>query len=126
MNWALLAGSVAGVLGLAAIAWMLGLGGGTIADAEEAKRIAADSLSGFDPVEAIVSQNGAAALVEGQDGTVALLKAHGVHVAARRLARPVPIEVTPSGVRIASGERMFGDVALVLSPEDRDKLLTMV
>ncbi len=126
MNWMLLAGSVAGVLGLAAIAWMLGFGGGGIGDADEAKRIAEDSLGGFEAGEAIVSRDGGAALVSGRDGSVALLKRHGVHVAVRRLAKPVAVSATEDGVRIATGERMFGDVGLVLDAEDRDKLLTMV
>ena len=126
MNWTLLAGSLAGVLALAAIAWMIGLGGGAIGDAGEAMRTAEAACSGFRAERAFVSRDGRAALVGGADGDLVLLKVHGVHVAARRLARPVAIEASGDDVAIATGERMFGSVRLVLDPEDRDKLLTMV
>lgn len=125
MSWLLLAGSLAAVLGLAAIAWLLDLGGGTIAGPEAARRIAEECL-GFEASEAIVSNDGAAALVRGAADELALLKTHGTQVAARRLARPVTVEPVDGGVRIASGERMFGAVLFTLSAEDRDKLLTMV
>ena len=126
MNWALILGSVAGVLGLAALAWMLKLGGGGISSGEEAARIAEESLGGFEAERAFVSADGAAALVFGRGGDVALLKAHGVHVAARRLVPPISMAIEGERVRIDSGERMFAAVTLVMSPEDRDKLLTMV
>ena len=126
MNWLLLAGSLAAVLALAAIAWLLGLGGGAIADAEEAKRLAEECVGGFTAEDAIVSQDRKAALVRGKAGDLALLKAHGTQVAARRLAKPVTVERSEDGVRIASGERMFGAVAFRLSEGERDKLLTMV
>jgi hypothetical protein len=55
-----------------------------------------------------------------------LLKAHGVHVAARFLARPVEAESEAEAVRIRTGERMFGDVRLRLDPQQRDKLQAML
>lgn len=125
MNWPLLAGSVAGVLGLALIAWMLGLGGGAIGGEEEAMRIAREDLYDFEAETAFVSTDGRAALVLGPGGA-ALLKQHGVHVAARRLEPPLRVEPTGDGARIATGERMYGEVALKLPPAQRDKLLTMV
>ena len=126
MNWPLLAGSLAGVLALAAIAWMLGLGGGAIGDGDEAMRTAEATCSGFRAERAFVSRDGRSALVAGADGDLVLLKVHGVHVAARRLTLPVAVETSADGVTIATGERMFGRVRLVLDPEDRDKLLTLV
>jgi len=126
MNWPLLAGSLAGVLALAAIAWLMGLGGGAIGDADEAMRTAEAACSGFRAEHAFVSRDRRAALVEGAEGDLVLLKVHGVHVAARRLTRPVAVETSADGVAIATGERMFGRVRLVLDPEDRDKLLTLV
>lgn len=125
MNWPLLAGSVAGVLGLAALAWMLRLGGGAIESAVEAMRVAREDLYDFEPGTAFVSADGRAALVLGPSGA-ALLKQHGVHVAARRLEPPLRIERADGGVLVASGERMFGNVALMLPAHERDKLLTMV
>jgi hypothetical protein len=125
MNWPLLAGSLAGVLALAAIAWLMGLGGGAIGEGGEAMRTAEAACSGFRAERAFVSRDGRAALIEGAEGDLVLLKVHGVHVAARRLAHPAVLEASADGIVIATGERMFGQVRLVLGPEDRDKLLTL-
>ena len=126
MNWPLLAGSIAGVLGLALIARLLGLGGAAIGGAAEARRIAEESAAGFSAEAAIVSSDGAAALVRGNDGSLMLLKVHGANIASRRLSPPVVADFSGDGVRLASGERMFGDVRLLLSSEDRDKLRAML
>lgn len=125
MSIALLVGSILGVLGLAAAAYWLGLGGGGLTEEEEAKRIAEEALPGFEAGDAILSADGRAAIVLGASGEAALLKLHGVHPAVRRLGS-IAVEKVPGGVRIDSGERMFGSVTLRLSPEDRDKLLTLL
>ena len=126
MNLLLLGGSVAGVLALALAAWWLGLGGGGIADEAGAIRAAEDSQTGFVAEAAFVSSDGRAALVRGSDGSFVLLKLHGVHLAARRLAPPLTVTAAHDGAIVASGERMFGDVRLRLAAEDRDKLLALV
>ena len=126
MNLPLLIGSIIGVLVLAWIAWMLGLGGAKIDGEAEACRFAEESLTGFAAAEAVVSSDGASALVRGADGTLVLLKVHGANIAWRRLPSPVKAASTDDGITIATGERMFGDVRLRLSAEDRDKLLAMV
>ena len=122
----LLAGSLGGVLALAAIAWLLGLGGASIDGPEAATRVAEEGLHGFTAARALVSGDGKAALVRGTDGSVALLKVHGAHVAARRLALPIDCSELPDGARIRTGERMFGEVHFVLSDEDRDILRAML
>jgi hypothetical protein len=124
MNLALIAGSLAAVLALGGMAWALGLGGGAIGGEEEAMRIAADDLVGFAPEQAFVSEDGHAALVLG-GGEAALLKQHGAQVAARRIPSPQVAPIS-GGVRIASGDRMFGEVVLKLDEDARDKLLTML
>ena len=126
MDVLLLVGSLLGVLVLALIAWLLGLGGATIADEAQAKRAAEEAQSGFVAEGAFVSSDGKAALVRGADGRFMLLKVHGANVAARRLAQPLRLTPTNDGVMIATAECMFGDVRLRLPPEGRDKLLTMV
>ena len=126
MNWLVLAGSLAGVLGLVFIAWLLGLGGAAIAGEAEAKRSAEDSHAGFAADQAFVSSDGKAALVRGRDATWILLKVHGANLAARRLQTPLPVSATEDGVIVASGERMFGDVRLKLSVDARDRLLAIV
>ena len=126
MDWVLLAGSLGGVLALAAIAWLLGLGGASIGGPEAAARVAEEGLHGFTAARALVSRDDKAALVRGTDGTMALLKVHGAHVAARRLPLPLDYSELPGGVRIRTGERMFGEVRLLLSAEDRDILRAML
>jgi hypothetical protein len=126
VNIALLLGSVLGVLGLAAAAYVLGLGGGGLPDAAEVSRTAEEALPGFVARETMVSSDGRAALVLGEADDVALLKLHGVHVVVRRVGRPVRIERLDEGLRVESGERMFGSVTLRLPPEERDRLLTLL
>jgi hypothetical protein len=124
--WLMLGGSLVAVLALALVARLLGLGGGAIGSAEEAMAIAEETLGGFQAEAAIVSGDGAAALVLGPSGDFALIKQHGTQPAARRLARPLRVEEVEGGVRIDSGERRFGAVRLTLDPADRDKLLKLV
>lgn len=114
MNWAALAGSLGAVIALAAVAWALKLGPAPrIADADEAKRLAREAHTGFVPADAAVDRDGRAAIVAGADGRIALLRVHGARVAARLLPRA---EARAEGgiLKIASGERMFGDVAIAL------------
>lgn len=125
MSIFLLLGSVLGVVGLAAAAYLLRLGGGELPEAEVG-RMAEEALPGFVAGEAVLSRDGRAALVLGAAGDAALLKLHGVHVAARKIVRPVRVERIDEGLRIESGERMFGNVTLRLSPEGRDRLLTLL
>ncbi|MCW3846725.1 hypothetical protein OF829_05700 [Sphingomonas sp. LB-2] len=104
--------SIVAILVLAAIAWGLKLGGGEIADEAQAMREAEAILSGFDAERAVVASDGQAALVHGRDGSVALLKQHGVHVAGRRLTLPLDTTASPEGLIVASGEARFGSVLL--------------
>ncbi|AQR74867.1 hypothetical protein [Sphingomonas sp. LM7] len=122
MNWMQLGGSLAAVLVLAWVSWLLKLGESRIADANTAKQMAEDALSGFVARAALVGSNGAAALVLGNDG-IAVVKRHGAKVSVRRLARPLWKRASPEGVTIETGERMFGAVMLFgVLPEDVDRL----
>ena len=126
MSIPLLVGSILGVLVLAALASWMGLGGGALGEPEMARRTAEEALPGFEAGEAFVSDDGRAAIVLGRDEGVALVKLHGTQPATRRLERPLAIAPEPDGVRVESGERMFGAVALRLAPEERDRLLTLL
>ena len=84
MNWALVAGSLAGVLGLALVARLLGLGDARLADADEAMRIAEAELPGFVAASAIVADDGQSATVTGADGVLVRLRRHGAHFVADR------------------------------------------
>ena len=126
MSTPLLVGSILGVLALAALAYWMGLGGGALGDPDAARRTAEDALPGFDAGEAFVSDDGRAALVLGRDEGVALVKLHGTQPATRFLERPLDMTKLDDGVRIQTGERMFGAVTLRLAPEERDRLLTLL
>lgn len=122
MNWVLMLGSLAGVLALAFIAWLLGLGGGGIDDAAAAMQHAEDAVGDFAATGAVIAENGHGGLVFGDDGSVVLLKQHGVRIAARRMAPPIAAARVDGSVIVDSGERLFGRVVL---PMD-DRLLTLL
>lgn len=84
MNWTLLAGSLAGVLGLALIAKLLGLGGAELASEEEAKAIAEAERPGFVAVSAVLAQDRQSAVVTGADGELVRLRRHGAQFVAER------------------------------------------
>ena len=126
MDWLVLAGSIAGVAGLVLAAWWLRLGGGGIDGEAGALRAAEDAQVGFVAEAAFVSSDRQAALVRGTDGSLVLLKVHGANLAARKLALPLQLRAEGDAVVVATRERMFGDVRLQLSREQRDKLLAMV
>ena len=86
MNWPLLAGSLAGVLGLAAVAKLLGLGGAELASEEEAMRIAEAERPGFVAVSAVLAEDGQSAIVAGENGDQLRIRRHG----AQFVAAPLP------------------------------------
>ncbi len=125
MNPWLAAGSLAGVLALAGIAWALRLGGAAPLCRETAMAEAEARCDPFDALDAVVSRDGRAALVIGRDA-LAIVRHHGASVAARRLARPLRIRHDGERTVIDSGDRMFGRVILLLNEADRTKLLTIM
>jgi hypothetical protein len=126
MNGLLLAGSIAGVLGLAWFARLLALGGASIREEAEACRLAETSMAGFVATAAVVSSDGRAAVVQGAHGTHLRVKVQGANVAARQLRSPAKANRLGKEVVVSSGELMFGDVRLMLSPDDRDRLRGMM
>ena len=86
MNWALLAGSLAGVLGLAALAKLLGLGGAELASEAEAMTIAEAEMPGFVAASAVLAEDRQSAIVTGTDGAQLRLRRHG----AQFVATPLP------------------------------------
>ena len=108
--WLQLGGSLVAILMLAGLAAMLGLGRTPpIASEDFAKAEAEAMLSGFEAVRAVVAADGRSALVHGRDGSVAVLKRHGAHLAARRV-RPDAVRETADGWHVETGETQFGAV----------------
>jgi hypothetical protein len=115
MSWIVLAESMAAVLILAGIAWLLGLGAPPRIESEEAAaRFARDAHSGFRPVETALDSAGRAALVLSDNGAIVLLRPHGAQIAARVFRAAPPITREGGELKIATGESMFGDVTIML------------
>ena len=118
MNLTVLLGSLAAVLAVVAISWLMGLGRTPrIASEADARQLARDAHSGFRPIGAAVSRDGKAALVAGQGDEYVLLRDHGANLAARVLHGAPPIHRDGTLLIVESGERMFGDLHLELEDE---------
>ena len=107
-----LAASLAAVLALAGIAWLLRLGrDARIETAEAAAQAAEAALAGFHTDGAVVGSDGAAALVIGRGGRVAVCKRHGARIAVREVGW-TSIRATADGMLVDTGERRFGAVTV--------------
>ncbi|GGB51653.1 hypothetical protein [Blastomonas aquatica] len=126
MNLMLLFASLAAILAVAGLVWLLQLGESKIGSAGDAARIAEEQIAGFEAGPVLMSENGEAALIEGADGRIVLLKRHGAHCAGRVLQRPLRAHRCNEGWKVETGDPRFGHVALALSKQDGDKLLTMM
>lgn len=112
MNWAASGGALATLLlvGLLVRAWHRARRPGRIDTPEDAMREAGAALGGFDPVSAVVAEDGAAALVVGRGGRVAVLSSRTRRIAAREIAWE-GLRATPGGI-VVEAEGRFGPIAL--------------
>lgn len=111
MDWTQLGYGLAAIVALAGLARWLRLGESRIAGEAQARETAEHTLAGFVAREALLGTDGNAALVAG-NGTIALLERHGAKVVARRLIAPLRLSQAVEGVRVETGERLFGAVLL--------------
>lgn len=126
MNLMLLFASLAAIFAVAGLVWLLQLGDSKIGSTVDAARIAQEQIAGFQSGPVLMSGDGEAALVEGMDGRIVILKRHGAHCAGRVLPRPLRAHRCSEGWKVETGDPRFGQVALVLVKPDEDKLLTMM
>lgn len=117
------AGSLAAILALAGLAWWLRLGPALpLANADDARRIAAEIEDGFSPITIACDENGAGALARDAQGRILLIRPHGNRFVGRVLTAraSATLEDQPgkSKIMIDSGERRFGRIALTLSDPD--------
>lgn len=111
MNWWLAAGSLAAVLLLAGIAWLLKLGGTQKLESGVDAIVLAEALcSGFEGKAGVVSTSGGLAAATGGPGDLVLIEPMGARHRARRVA----------GARVAllDDEAEGTAVTLQLSPEE--------
>lgn len=126
MNLMLLFASLAAILAVAGLVWLLQLGDNRIGDVADAARIAEEQIAGFESGPVLMSDDGEAALVEGADGRIVVLKRHGAHCAGRVLQRPLRVHRCSEGWKVETGDPRFGQVSFALSKQGEDKLLTMM
>jgi hypothetical protein len=126
MNMMLLFVSLAAILAVAGLVWLLQMGDNRIGDAADAARIAEEQIAGFESGPVLMSDDGEAALVEGTDGRIVVLKRHGAHCAGRVLQKPLRAHHCGAEWRVETGDPRFGQVSFALSKQDEDKLLTMM
>jgi hypothetical protein len=110
--------SLVAVLALAWLVKLFGLGKESrIADAEAAKRIAADSIFGFVATNVAVDRAGYAALARDAAGRHVLIRPHGVHFVARLLSPTVAARLDRNFLTLAPDEPDFPPVTLNLGDQ---------
>ncbi|HEY0624145.1 hypothetical protein [Sphingomonas sp.] len=111
MNWWLAAGSLAAVLALASIAWLLRLGGTQkLESGDDAIALAEALSSGFEGKAGVVSASGELGAAAGGPGDLVLIEPMGARHRARRIM----------GARVAMLSDGQGGTAITLqlSPEE--------
>jgi len=110
-----LAGSLIAILALAWIAHRLGLGGDARIRSEgEARALADEAISGFEPVEIALDKAGMGALYRDARGRVLLLRRHGSHWASRLLDSHAHTRLDRGFLTLATADRRFGSVTFDL------------
>lgn len=107
-----IAAALVAILALAWVGRRMRLAESRIDGAAKARLLAEERLAGFVARDALVSSDGAAALVAG-NGTIAILKRRGARVAARRLVPPLVVGPAIEGVRVESAVAEVGSVILL-------------
>lgn len=113
-----LALSVAAILLVTLLAVKLELGGDVrLRGADEARELAALSVSGFEARELVIDRAGIGALLRDAQGRVLLLRRHGTQFAARLLDSHAFTRLDRNFLTIATAERSFGQVTLDLGDQ---------
>ncbi|MEM1132246.1 MAG: hypothetical protein AAGH53_04860 [Pseudomonadota bacterium] len=128
--WILL-GSLLVILAVTALVRFLRMGEVALQGRDDAIHWADINIPFFHGSDALVAEDGQAALVSDAEGQVVLVKRHGAKFAARLIDHSVKAErIGPGGGggewRIDSGDKHFGAVSLRLDHAGAQKLLTMV
>jgi len=110
--------SILAILFLAWLARFLGLGGDVrIRSDEQARAIADEIISGFDPVDIAIDKAGMGALMRDAQGRHLLIRRHGAHFAGRLLDNHSETRLDQNFLTVGTGERTFGRVTLHLGKE---------
>lgn len=110
--------SVAAIVLVTLLAVKLELGGDVrLRGADEARELAALSVSGFEARELVIDRAGIGALLRDAQGRVLLLRRHGTQFAARLLDSHAFARLDRNFLTIATAERSFGQVTLDLGDQ---------
>ena len=113
------AGSLVAILLLAWLAKAMRLGPARpLTNRSEIVAAAHEAQDGFLASRIACDSNGKAALAQDRDGRIMLLKSHGSHVAARMLDHRASAVADAALLKVDSGEKRFGVIALSLSEEE--------
>jgi hypothetical protein len=110
-----LAGSIIAILFLAWLArhWQLG-GDVRIRSEDQARSIADEIISGFEPVDIAIDKAGIGALMRDAKGRHLLVRRHGAQWAGRLLDNHSETRLDQNFLTVGTGERTFGTVTLNL------------
>lgn len=109
-------GSLVAILLLFLVAVWLRLGGSPVISSDaDARRLADEVWSGFEPRKISIDEQGEAALLDDPDGRIMLLKRHGNRFAGRILLGSALAINDGSTLEVFSGEARFGTVTLTLA-----------
>lgn len=110
-------GSALAILLVFQLARWLDLGGDVrIRDEETARRLAAEAVCGFTPVEIGLDRAGIGALLRDAEDRVLLLRRHGARFAARLIDGHAGVQLNRNFLTIATSDPWFGKVTLDLGP----------
>lgn len=119
-NLIILGASLVAIISISAIVAWLKLGRYTIKSREDALNWAQQLIPNFTNGIVVLDIHGHGALVKEDNGDIILIKTHGAHCAARRIARPAHFEKHGHRWNIDSGDKFFGQVALEFSETEQD------
>lgn len=115
MQIAEIGGSLLAILALGWLALKLGLGGDPrIRSEEEARKLADEAVSGFEPVDIALDRAGYGALLRDDEGRVLMLRRHGSRFAGRLIERRPQARLDQNLLIIEPEDRQFGTVILDL------------
>lgn len=113
-----LGGSIAAMLLLAWTAKRMGLGGDIrIRDEDHARRLAEESVCGFEPTNIALDCAGMGALMKDASGRQLLIRRHGAQFAGRLLDGQSYSRLDQNLLTIETGDTAFGNVTLNLGAE---------
>jgi hypothetical protein len=123
-QFALLGGSLAAILLLALVAYLLRLGGAELSGESEACEVAEATFADFEADRVWLDVDSQSAVVAGRDGSHALVRRHGSRFVARKLVSPAEVSAEGPVVLVASGERLLRPFVITLASAGEARLLT--